>query len=57
MEKIVKKCFICGRENCEGIVINGELVCRDCEAEIVKSSVNDENYDKYKEKIKIILYK
>lgn len=57
MDSIVKKCFICGKENCEGIVINGELICKDCEAEIVKSSMNDEKYDRYKEKIKIILYK
>lgn len=49
-------CFICGASNCDGIILNGEKICRACEEKIVNTSVNDLDYDKYKDEIKIILF-
>ena len=56
MENLIKKCFICGQINCDGIIINGEMICRKCEEKIVNSDTSDKDYDVYKDKIKIILF-
>ncbi|MDO5518357.1 MAG: sigma factor G inhibitor Gin [Clostridium sp.] len=56
MEKLNKSCFICGDSDCDGIIINGEMICRKCEEKIVESDTSDENYDMYKDKIKVILF-
>lgn len=56
MENLIKKCFICGQINCDGIIINGEMICRQCEEKIVNTNTSDKNYDMYKDKIKIILF-
>lgn len=56
VENLIKKCFICGQINCDGIIINGEMICRKCEEKIVNSDTSDKDYDVYKDKIKIILF-
>lgn len=56
MENLNKSCFICGDANCDGIIINGEMICRQCEERIVNANTSDKNYDMYKDKIKIILF-
>ncbi|AOR95571.1 CsfB protein [Clostridium butyricum] len=52
----MKKCFICGQINCDGIIINGEMICRNCEEKIVNTKVDDSDYDELKDSIKIILF-
>lgn len=56
MENLIKKCFICGQINCDGIIINGEMICRQCEEKIVNTKVEDPEYDEVKDSIKIILF-
>ena len=56
MENLNKSCFICGDTDCDGIIINGEMICRKCEDKIVNSDTSDEDYDVYKDEIKIILF-
>ena len=56
MKNLNKSCFICGDTDCDGIIINGEMICRKCEDKIVSSNTSDKDYDMYKDKIKIILF-
>ena len=49
MENSIKKCFICGQINCDGIIINGEMICRNCEEKIVNTKVDDSDYDELKD--------
>lgn len=56
MKNLNKSCFICGDIDCDGIIINGEMICRKCEDKIVNSDTSDEDYDVYKDDIKIILF-
>lgn len=37
-------CMICSQEKVEGIHIYFEWICDDCEAEIVRTEVEDERY-------------
>lgn len=57
MEKLIRKCFFCGKEVSQGIIVNGEMICPECESNIIKTSAEEKKYDEYKDKIKIILYK
>lgn len=60
-----RRCVICESEfeSClseneiNGIIINGEYICRQCEREIVETNVTEKKYDNYKDKIKIVIYK
>ena len=56
MKNLNKSCFICGDTDCDGIIINGEMICRKCEEKIINSDTSDEDYDVYKDEIKIILF-
>ena len=56
MDNLTKKCFICGQTNSDGIIINGEMICKKCEEKIVNTKVDDSDYDKLKNSIKIILF-
>lgn len=56
MENLIKRCFVCGQTNSDGIIINGEMICRNCEEKIVNTKVDDSDYDKLKNSIKIILF-
>lgn len=56
MENSNKSCFICGDTHCDGIIINGEMICRQCEEKIVNTKVEDSNYDELKDSIKVILF-
>lgn len=56
MEKINKSCFMCGAMDCNGIIINGEKICKACEEKILKTDIYDSNYEEYKDKLKIILF-
>ena len=56
MENLNKSCFICGVRDCDGIILNGERICKACEDKIVNTTVIDKNYNIYKNKIKIVLF-
>jgi len=56
MEILNKLCFICGASDSDGIILNGERICKACEEKIVNTTVIDKNYNIYKDKIKIILF-
>ena len=49
-------CFMCGASNCDGIILNGEKICRACEEKIVNTTVDDLDYNIHKDEIKIILF-
>lgn len=49
-------CFMCGTSTSDGIILNGEKICKACEDKIVNITANNLNYDTYKEQIKIILF-
>ena len=56
MESLNKLCFVCGASHSDGIILNGERICKACEEKIVNTTVIDKNYNIYKDKIKIILF-
>ena len=56
MENLNKSCFICGASDCDGIILNGEKICKACEEKIVNTDVINSDYDVYKDKVKIILF-
>lgn len=56
MKSLNKSCFICGGVRCNGIILNGEKICRICEKNIVKTNVYDLKYDKLKNNVKSILF-
>ena len=56
MEKLNKSCFICEASDWDGIILNGERICKACEEKIMNTTVNDRNYNIYKDKIKIVLF-
>lgn len=56
MKNLNKPCFICGGLNYDGIIVNGERICAECEEKIVNTTIMDSDYDMYKEDIKTILF-
>lgn len=56
MQKSNKLCAICGVADNNGIILNGERICRACEEKIVNIKTVESDYDIYKEKIKIVLF-
>lgn len=58
-------CVICGKEhetslsenNINGIIVNGEYICRNCEREIISTNVEENKYDSFVDKIKVVIYK
>lgn len=56
MEILNNVCFMCGVSNCDGIILNGEKICRACEEKIINKTVDDLDYNMHKDKIKIILF-
>ncbi|MFW2489386.1 sigma factor G inhibitor Gin [Clostridium chromiireducens] len=56
MENSNKSCFMCGAIDSDGIILNGEKICRACEEKIVRTSTSDPGYDDYKDKVKVILF-
>lgn len=56
MKSLNKPCFICGGHNYDGIIVNGERICTECEERIVNTTIMDSNYDIYKDDIKKILF-
>ena len=57
MEDLYKLCFLCGEWYCDGIIINGENICKACEEKVVDITILDPDYDDYKDNIKAILFK
>lgn len=57
MKNLNKQCFLCGVADCDGIILNGEKICKECEEKIVNTTILDPNYDDYKDKLRIILFK
>ena len=56
MEKSNKLCIMCGAIDYDGIILNGERICRACEEKIINIKAADSDYDIYKDKIKIVLF-
>ncbi|WP_244834315.1 sigma factor G inhibitor Gin [Clostridium sp. BJN0001] len=56
MKKTGNLCFICRKKKSNGIIINGDFICRDCEKDLISKTPYDDGYDKNKDKIKVILY-
>lgn len=56
MENSNKSCFMCGASDCDGIILNGEKICKACEKKIIDTNVNDVDYNIHKDKIKLILF-
>lgn len=56
MENLNKSCFMCGATDCDGIILNGEKICKACEKKIIDTNVNDVDYNIHKDKIKLILF-
>lgn len=56
MKNLNKSCFICGVSDYDGIILNGERICKACEEKIVDTTIIDPNYNIYKDKIKIVLF-
>ncbi|SFC80170.1 sigma factor G inhibitor Gin [Clostridium uliginosum] len=54
---INRECFLCSKTKHNGIILNGEKICKTCEEEIVNLTNNNPKYDYYREKIKTILFK
>jgi hypothetical protein len=48
-------CIICNLEKPEGIFILSEFICDDCEAEIVRTDVQDEKYPFFIHQLKVNL--
>lgn len=49
-------CFMCGASASDGIIVNGERICRACEEKIINTAVADSDYDVYKDQVKDILF-
>ncbi len=56
MKKLNKLCVMCGAIDYDGIILNGEKICKACEEKIINTTVVDSDYDIYKDKIKIVLF-
>lgn len=56
MEYLNKSCFMCGASDCDGIIINGEKICKACEKKIVRTTITDPDYDICKDVLRIILF-
>lgn len=56
MQNLNKSCFMCGASDCDGIILNGEKICKACEEKILNTTVIDNYYNIYKDQIKIILF-
>lgn len=56
MKILNNACFMCGVSNCDGIILNGEKICKACEEKIVNTTADDLDYNMHKDKIKIILF-
>ena len=56
MKNLNKSCFICGAKDCDGIILNGEKICKACEEKIVNTTIINPDYDMYKDQIKTILF-
>lgn len=46
------RCIICRKELNNGIMINGRVICKSCEERIVKSEMNTDLYDYYRDCLK-----
>lgn len=56
MKNLNKLCFICGANDYDGIILNGEKICKACEEKIVNTTTTNADYDIYKDQVKIILF-
>ena len=57
MENLNKSCFICGEIHYDGIILNGEIICKACEEKIVNTVIINPDYEIYKDQLKKILFK
>ncbi len=50
------RCIICEQPKSEGIMICDELICDECESEMVQTDVKDEKYDFFIHQMRQIWY-
>jgi hypothetical protein len=55
-ETPLNSCIICGQPKAEGILIMSELICDDCEKEIVQTDVQDSRYPYFVSQMKQVFY-
>jgi len=53
-ERVGGTCLVCGEGKEQGIRIFSQFLCHECEREIVKTEVEDEQYGYYIERMKQI---
>lgn len=56
MKKTNKLCIMCGAVDYNGIILNGERICKACEEKIINIKPDHFDYDIYKDKMKIVLF-
>ena len=56
MKKTNKLCIMCGAVDYNGIILNGERICKACEEKIINTKPDHFDYDIYKDKMKIVLF-
>lgn len=54
MEETSEVCIICGETGKNGITIISGFICEDCEAEMVRTDVQDEKYPFFIHRLKAI---
>lgn len=47
-------CGICGNVSDNGIIVKGELICPNCELDLINSKPENNEYDYYVDKIRTI---
>lgn len=50
-------CMICGRDELDGIMICEQLICDECEKEIVRTDVKEERYHYFVDQMKKIWFR
>ncbi len=57
MEQNTGVCIICGRDQQTGILICDQLICEQCEQEMVRTDVKEEKYHFFVDQMKKIWYR
>ncbi|GFR38383.1 carnitine-CoA ligase [Insulibacter thermoxylanivorax] len=57
MEQNAEVCIICGRDQQTGILICDQLICEQCEQEMIRTDVKEEKYHFFVDQMKKIWYK
>lgn len=56
-ERVLQPCIICRKPKAQGIRICYQMICEECETEIVNTEVSDERYPYFIHQMRQIWYK